>query len=221
MYWVWGGTSTLLTPLVTLSNNQGPCGRRCMKLCLSFRFCVHLCTYNEIERLKNGKNNPNFWFPIAMLIWETKHTLIFSKFISFFLGSHARVLVQCGISQYIAYIRHEVKVRQVEDCTFILATHPMQGILLTLHPNVQKGYLKIKKLLLRFRNNNNPSYYSIYITILSGELKLFQIYKKIWKKTVSESRCNKILLNLKENILSQLATCFNWKCLSFPIIFSH
>ena len=96
MYWVWGGTSTLLTPLVTLSNNQGPCGRRCMKLCLSFRFCVHLCTYNEIERLKNGKNNPNFWFPIAMLIWETKHTLIFSKFISFFLGSHARVLVQCG-----------------------------------------------------------------------------------------------------------------------------
>ena len=126
-----------------------------------------------------------------------------------------------GISQYIAYIRHEVKVRQVEHCIFILATHPMQGILLTLHPNVQKGYLKIKKLLLRFRNNNNPSYYSIYITILSGELKLFQIYKKIWKKTVSESRCDKILLNLKENILSQFATCFNWKCLSFPIIFSH
>ena len=126
-----------------------------------------------------------------------------------------------GISQYIAYIRHEVKVRQVEHCIFILATHPMQGILLSLHHNVQKGYLKIKKLLLLFTNNNNPSYYSIYMTILSRELKLFQIYKNIWKKTVSESRCDKILLNLKENILSHLASFFGWKSLSFPIIFSY
>ena len=59
-------------------------------------FCLHLCTYNEIERLKNGENNPNIWFPMPMLIWETECTLIFSNFISFFFDPNLPVLVQCG-----------------------------------------------------------------------------------------------------------------------------
>ena len=87
-----------------------------------------------------------------------------------------------GISQKLhvrEYIRHEVKVRQVVHCTFVLATYILQDMLLTLPPNVQKRYLKARKLLLVFGTNINPSYCSTYMTILLAELKLFQNYKEI------------------------------------------
>ena len=82
--------------------------------------------------------------------------------------------------QIRAYLGHEVKVRQIVGYMLILATQFLQGILLQLHPNVRKSYLKITKLLflLLFGNNNYSSYCSIYMAILLGWLKFFHIYKE-------------------------------------------